>query len=255
MKMLAGGCRVFSPEDGQISTLGNWTARSVISRAQRARTGSPRLFTTTRRALRPPWSIRSPKRSLYVVSGEGACRDRRICAIRSAPVAPMFVPAGGGCSIENPGPGVIRIVSACCPEDPERHIAAAPASHVIGELRRSGGPRRRSRPDPRRRGSHLPLSGLHRSRLPSRSPSSSDGFPRAKRRFITTPTKKASSFWKAAASCTSTTESCEFGPGCSIYFPVGVRHCVENPGDATIKLLGSFYPSGSPGAAYEDDRR
>ena len=48
-------------------------------------------------------------------------------------------------------------------------------------------------------------------------------------------------------------ESCEFSPGSSVYFPIGVRHCVENPGDSTIKLLGAFYPSGSPGAAYEDD--
>jgi mannose-6-phosphate isomerase-like protein (cupin superfamily) len=45
--------------------------------------------------------------------------------------------------------------------------------------------------------------------------------------------------------------SCEFGPGSSIYFPMGVRHCVENPGTSTIKLLGAFYPSGSPGEAYE----
>jgi mannose-6-phosphate isomerase-like protein (cupin superfamily) len=49
-------------------------------------------------------------------------------------------------------------------------------------------------------------------------------------------------------------ESCEFGPGSSIYFPIGVRHCVENPGTSTIKLLGAFYPSGSPGEAYEPEK-
>jgi mannose-6-phosphate isomerase-like protein (cupin superfamily) len=48
-------------------------------------------------------------------------------------------------------------------------------------------------------------------------------------------------------------ESCAFGAGSSIYFPIGVRHCVENPGTGTIKLLGAFYPSGSPGEAYEPD--
>ena len=47
-------------------------------------------------------------------------------------------------------------------------------------------------------------------------------------------------------------EACAFEPGWSIYFPVGVRHCVENPEAAPIRLLGVFYPSGSPGAAYED---
>lgn len=33
----------------------------------------------------------------------------------------------------------------------------------------------------------------------------------------------------------------------------GVLHCLENPGPSPIRLLGVFYPSGSPGAAYEDD--
>jgi mannose-6-phosphate isomerase-like protein (cupin superfamily) len=48
-------------------------------------------------------------------------------------------------------------------------------------------------------------------------------------------------------------EACEFDAGSSIYFPAGVRHCIENPGNTTIKLLGAFYPSGSPGVAYEDE--
>lgn len=45
----------------------------------------------------------------------------------------------------------------------------------------------------------------------------------------------------------------EFGPGTSIYLPVGVVHCLENPGPAAIRVLGVFHPSGSPGVAYEDD--
>ena len=45
----------------------------------------------------------------------------------------------------------------------------------------------------------------------------------------------------------------EFGPGASIYLPEGVVHCLENPGPAPVRLLGVFYPSGSPSAAYEDD--
>jgi mannose-6-phosphate isomerase-like protein (cupin superfamily) len=45
----------------------------------------------------------------------------------------------------------------------------------------------------------------------------------------------------------------EFGPGASIYLPDGVVHCLENPGTTPIRVLGVFHPSGSPGAAYEDD--
>ena len=46
----------------------------------------------------------------------------------------------------------------------------------------------------------------------------------------------------------------KFGPGCSIYFPDRRRATAWRiPARSTIKLLGVFYPSGSPGAAYEDD--
>ena len=45
--------------------------------------------------------------------------------------------------------------------------------------------------------------------------------------------------------------SSEFGPGTSIYLPPGARHCLENPGPGTVRLLGVFYPSGSPATRYD----
>ena len=47
-------------------------------------------------------------------------------------------------------------------------------------------------------------------------------------------------------------ESCEFGTGTSIYLPVGAKHCLENPYSAPVRLLGVFYPSGSPAVNYRD---
>jgi len=41
-------------------------------------------------------------------------------------------------------------------------------------------------------------------------------------------------------------ENCEFGVGTSVYLPPGQRHCLENPGPDEVRLLGVFYPSGSP---------
>lgn len=43
-----------------------------------------------------------------------------------------------------------------------------------------------------------------------------------------------------------------FKAGSSIYLPRGVRHSVENTGSTNIRVLGVFYPSGSPAAAYTD---
>jgi mannose-6-phosphate isomerase-like protein (cupin superfamily) len=44
---------------------------------------------------------------------------------------------------------------------------------------------------------------------------------------------------------------CDVFPGSSIYFPVRVKHCLENPEPEPLRLLGVFYPSGSPAAAYQ----
>ncbi len=41
------------------------------------------------------------------------------------------------------------------------------------------------------------------------------------------------------------------GPGACIYLPKGQVHCVENIGSDELRLLGVFYPAGSPSVRYE----
>lgn len=38
------------------------------------------------------------------------------------------------------------------------------------------------------------------------------------------------------------------GPGTSIYLPAGAPHCLENPGEEPLQLVGVFCPAGSPAA-------
>ena len=40
-------------------------------------------------------------------------------------------------------------------------------------------------------------------------------------------------------------------PGSCIYLPKGQVHCVENTGGSELRLLGLFYPAGSPSVRYE----
>lgn len=40
-------------------------------------------------------------------------------------------------------------------------------------------------------------------------------------------------------------------PGSCIYLPKGQVHCVENTGDEELRLLGVFYPAGSPSVRYD----
>ena len=47
-------------------------------------------------------------------------------------------------------------------------------------------------------------------------------------------------------------------PGSCIYLPKRQLHCVENTGEGELRLLGVFYPAGSPAVRYEvdaDERR
>ena len=41
------------------------------------------------------------------------------------------------------------------------------------------------------------------------------------------------------------------GPGSCVYLPRRQVHCVENTGDGELRLLGVFYPAGSPSVRYE----
>jgi mannose-6-phosphate isomerase-like protein (cupin superfamily) len=45
--------------------------------------------------------------------------------------------------------------------------------------------------------------------------------------------------------------STPIAPGSCIYLPKGQVHCVENTGDHELRLLGVFYPAGSPAIRYE----
>lgn len=41
------------------------------------------------------------------------------------------------------------------------------------------------------------------------------------------------------------------GPGSCVYLPRRQVHCVENTGEGELRLLGVFYPAGSPSVRYE----
>ena len=45
--------------------------------------------------------------------------------------------------------------------------------------------------------------------------------------------------------------SAPIAPGSCIFLPRGQPHCVENEGDDELRLLGVFYPAGSPAVRYD----
>ncbi len=73
MKILTGGCRIYSGDDGRVSTLGNWTARTVISHDSGARhiTQSINDYAP---GSSPAVVNPNAEEVLYVASGQGKCR-------------------------------------------------------------------------------------------------------------------------------------------------------------------------------------
>lgn len=251
MKELRGGCRVYSPQDGQIETHGTWRARSVISRASGAK-----HITQTLSEYAPGRSpfVTNPSAEevLYVISGHGACNINNGTYSLQPGVA-LFIPPGATYNIENNGTEPIHTVTSCCPEDPERTVRPLeqpPASAVPGAHHLSV--HEKDRTDVRAGADRLFRILVHTD-LGCRQVTQFVGWiPTSKAPVHYHEYEEGIFILQGNGIVHTEDDECEFGPGSSVYFPQGVRHCVENPGNTTIKLLGAFYPSGSPGAAYED---
>ncbi len=255
MKLLDGGCRVYSPGDGQVTTLGPWTARTVVCQA----TGAKQITQTVsdyafNEGPSPAYMNPIAEEVLYVASGEGQCRIGAH-AYPLRPGAALFVPPKHICQTESTGPEPLRIVSSCCPEDPARQIAGVVSAPEGPESAPSLMIHESDR-EVIRAGADRMFRFLVHTDLGCRAVTQFVGW---------IPASRAPFHHHTYEECIYILEghgilhleghpaAAEFGPGSSIYLPDGVVHCLENPGPDPIRLLGVFYPSGSPGAAYEKD--
>jgi len=248
MKILTGGCRVYSAEDGRLSTLGNWTARTVISQDS----GAQRITLTVSDyapGLSPAVVNPGSEEVLYVASGEGKCCINGFEYTLSSGAA-IFVPPRAVYNIENTGVETLRLVCSCCPEDRQRHIVDAPPRAAPGQpplLVVHEDFREEIRATQDRVFRYLVHTDLGCKQITQFA-----GWIKPSKAPVHYHAYEEGIFILEGCGVVHTGDgSCEFEPGYSIYFPMGVRHCVENPGTTTIKLLGAFYPSGSPGEAYE----
>jgi mannose-6-phosphate isomerase-like protein (cupin superfamily) len=251
MKTLAGGCRVYSADDGAVVTRGNWTSRSVMSRS----TGAP-LITQTINEYSPGLSAGTlnptGEEVHYIAAGIGTCHiDGYRYDVR--PGAALFVPPGATYHVENPGPGILRIISACCPEDPERGVTDTPPVAKSGVA--PGRMVQEEDREPMRAGRDREFRLLVNTDVGCKQVTQFIGWiPASKAPFHRHMYEEGICVLEGRAILHIRGESSEveLGPGSGVYFPVGVVHCVENPGPDPIRLLGVFHPSGSPAAAYED---
>jgi mannose-6-phosphate isomerase-like protein (cupin superfamily) len=252
MKVLTGGCRVYEPGDGALSSAGPWTARTVMCAA----TGT-KLITQMINdyGVGTSPAVVNPKAEevLYVVEGAGTCHLDGY-AYPLEPGIGVFIPPGAAYHIENRGPGNLRTVSACCPEDTGRRVGETPVGTRPGES-----PKRSVREEERepiRAGRDRVFRYLVHTDVGCQSVTQFVGWiPKSRAPFHRHTYEEGIYILEGNGilHLRGQRQATEFGPGSSIYFPVGVVHCLENPGPAPIRVLGVFHPSGSPGVAYEDD--
>ncbi len=251
MKILAGGCRVYDADDGAVASRGNWTSRTVMSRS----TGAP-LITQTVNDYGPGISAATlnpaGEEVHYVVAGAGVCHvDGYRYDVR--PGAALFVPPGTTYHVENPGPGALRIISACCPEDAGRRVFDTPPVAKTG--RAPNLMVQEADREPMRAGRDREFRLLVNTDVGCKQVTQFIGWiPASKAPFHRHMYEEGICILEGRAILHIKGEPSEpeLGPGSGVYFPVGVVHCVENPGPDPIRLLGVFHPSGSPAAAYED---
>jgi mannose-6-phosphate isomerase-like protein (cupin superfamily) len=252
MKILAGGCRLFEAGDGDLSTAGTWTARTVMSRA-----GGTSLISQTVNDYAPGSSptVMNPsgEEVLYVVSGHGTCH----LSGYDYPLRPglgVFVAPGESYRIENAGPALLRMVNTCCPDDPGRRVSEEPVPARPGDA-----PRRTVHEEDRepiRAGRDRLFRYLVHTDVGCKEVTQFVGWIPVSKAPFHRHTYEESIYileGQGLLHLRDQPTATPFGPGTSIYLPVGVVHCLENPGPAPIRVLGVFHPSGSPGVAYEDD--
>ncbi len=243
MKILAGGCRVYSADDGAVASRGTWTSRSVMSRS----TGAPLITQTINdygTGISPATLNPTGEEVHYVAAGAGVCYiDGYRYDVR--PGAALFVPPGTTYHVENPGPGTLRIISACCPEDAERRVIDTPPGAKSGIA-----PHRMVQEadrEPMRAGRDREFRLLVNTDVGCKQVTQFIGWiPASKAPFHRHTYEEGICVLEGRAILHIQGEPSapELGPGSGVYFPVGVVHCVENPGPDPIRLLGVFHPFG-----------
>jgi mannose-6-phosphate isomerase-like protein (cupin superfamily) len=265
--ILEGGCRVSSLREGQPLTEGTLRIWNRIGRASGTQAISLRIMEFAP-GLSP--SIRNDEcdEILYFLDEDwergrpvrlSEPRERKHSATLLingyaydiCPNTGVFIRPGETFGIDNPGPSSIVLVSSQCP-DPDRaprfvttpvrsHSASSKKPPLVRLADRAAQPTAdrwyRVLVDDEI-GSNQ-VTQFVGSIPPGRAP---DHFHQYEEVLVIL--RGEGRMWAGETSTPISAGSC-------IYLPKGQVHCVENTGDGELRLLGVFYPAGSPSVRYE----
>jgi mannose-6-phosphate isomerase-like protein (cupin superfamily) len=266
MRELAGGAFVIQP--GLLRNIeGSRRYRVPISREIGARQIAQTVSVYD--AGRAP-SRRNPSAEevLYVSRGRGECRIDGY-RYELSPGTAVYLPPASLYQIESMAGDALEVVSVCCPEESQPDIGPASQTKDSSDtqpFRTVHESARQPIPTGDREFRLLVNEDFGARRVtqfigiipPGRAPMHYHTYEEAiyiiegEGVVWTESTAAGGPSGQAEGSPPVETVSSRFSQGTSIYLPPGVRHCLENTGRDRVKLLGVFYPSGSPSVSYDD---
>jgi len=257
--VLEGGCRVSTMHEGVPHVSGSLKIWNQIGKANGAEAISLRILEFGPGSS-PCLRNRECDEVLYLLedlNDEAAPSDCTVFIDENAyeigPQTGVYLRPGQTLSVENSGPNDVRFVSSQCPE-------GVLTDRVVPQLDQSVSPRvspvvrlsdRKALPTADRWYRVLVDDEIGSEQVtqfvgsipPGRAPDHFHDYEEVL--FIL---RGEGRMW---AGETNTPIS----PGSCIYLPKRQLHCVENTGQAELRLLGVFYPAGSPAVRYAADER
>lgn len=245
--VLEGGCRVSTMHEGTPHVSGSLKIWNQVGKASGAEAISLRILEFGP-GTSPGLRNRECDEVLYVLNG--------MCtlfidgnAYEVGPESGVYVRPGQTMSVQNPGPDAVYFVSSQCPEEVFTGTVDAPLDHAATSGLSPIVPLsdRRALPTADRWYRVLVDEEIGSEQVtqfvgsipPGRAPDHFHEYEEVL--FIL---RGEGRMW---AGETNT----PVAPGSCIYLPKRQPHCVENTGAGELRLLGVFYPAGSPAVRYE----
>lgn len=251
--VLEGGCRVSTMHEGTPHVFGSLKIWNQIGKANGAEAISLRILEFGP-GTSPGLRNRESDEVLYVLedmSDAGTCTvfiDGNAYEVSAQ--TGIYLRPGQSLSVKNPGPTAVRFVSSQCPEEAflgtvDTTLDHAASSRVSPIVKLSD---RRALPTADRWYRVLVDDEIGSEQVtqfvgsipPGRAPDHFHEYEEVL--FIL---RGEGRMW---AGETNT----PIAPGSCIYLPKRQLHCVENTGNGELRLLGVFYPAGSPAVRYEE---
>ena len=247
--VLEGGCRVSTMHEGVAHVYGSLRIWNQIGKANGAEAISLRILEFGP-GESPGLRNQQSDEVLFVLDGCTVFIDGN--SYKVGPQTGIYLRPGQTLSVENHGPETVRFVSSQCPEEGftdtvEPSLDQPELSRAAPIVRLSD---RRALPTADRWYRVLVNEEIGSEQVtqfvgsipPGRAPDHFHEYEEVL--FIL---RGEGRMWAGETNTPIARGSC-------IYLPKRQLHCVENTGDGELRLLGVFYPAGSPAVRYENDQ-